>query len=570
MRKLVTYFRSYLKEIILSPLFKLLEAVFELIVPLVVASIIDKGIAEGDNSYITSRVILLVVFAVVGFGCAITAQYFAAKAACGISSDLRGDLYSHIETLPVRTFERTGSGKIITGLTSDINQISSGINLTLRLLLRSPFIVLGAAIMAFTVSPRMSVIFVIMLAVLTVFIVLNMKLLIPLNADTRDAMETLVVKSANGIAGSKVIRGFNRQNDDNEEFRGLNARLNRLQRKTGSVSALLNPVTFVIVNICICLLIYRGAVNVSYGNLTQGQVVALYNYMSQILIELIKFANLIVNVSRAIVCAGRVEKFFELKSDINGTIELDDVNKARSIKFDNVSFRYPDSNNDSLMNLSFSINAGEKIGIIGKTGSGKSTLASLMAGIIEPTAGEIRLDDTRLSDISDKSRSQAVSMCLQKAGMFTGSIRYNISLDRDGIGDSEVEEAARLSMSEEFIMKNEEGYDYKVYALGTGLSGGQKQRINIARGLAGRPGVLILDDSTSALDARTEKEFLANLDRLDNHPTVIMISQKINSVKDFDRIILIEDGKITYMAPHDELLARSASYRELCSLQGVS
>ena len=570
MRKLITYFRSYLKEIILSPLFKLLEAVFELIVPLVVASIIDEGIAQGDKSLITSRIILLVIFAVVGFGCAITAQYFAAYAACGITAELRGDLFAHIEKLPVRVFERIGSGKMITGLTSDINQISSGINLTLRLLLRSPFIVIGAAIMAFTVSPRMALIFVGMLVVLSLFIAVNMKMLIPLNAKTRETMEKLVIKSSNGISGSKVIRGFNRQNDDYDEFVQKSRELNILQKKTGSMSSLLNPVTFVIVNICICLLIYRGAINVSYGNLTQGQVVALYNYMSQILVELIKFANLIVNVSRAVVCAKRVGKLFELETDKEGGAVLEDPGKARSISFENVSFRYPDSNNDALTDLNFTINAGEKVGIIGKTGSGKSTMAALIAGVTEPSEGKVMIGDQDLNDLTDESRAKAVSMCLQKAGMLTGSVRYNISLDRDGIDDKTVEEAARISMSEEFIKNKEEGYDYKVYSLGTGLSGGQRQRINIARGLAGKPGVIVLDDSTSALDAKTERQFLSNLDEIDNHPTVIMISQKINSVKDFDRIMLVEDGRISYFAPHKELFDKSSTYRELCSLQGVS
>ena len=570
MRKLICYFKNYLKEIILSPLFKLLEAVFELIVPLVVASIIDNGIEGGNKSYILSRIILLLVFAIVGFGCAITAQFFAAKAACGITSNLRGDLFSHVEKLSVRTFERTGSGKIITGLTSDINQISSGINLTLRLLLRSPFIVIGASIMAFTVSPRLSLIFVAMLVVLSVFIAVNMKLLIPLNAKTRDKMETLVTKSSNGIEGSKVVRGFNRQDDDYEEFSKINKELNLLQRKTGSMSSLLNPVTFVIVNLCVCLLIYRGAVNVSHGNLTQGQVVALYNYMSQILVELIKLANLIVNVSRAVVCARRVEKFFDLQCDHQGTLSVEDAKRPHGITFTNVSFRYPDSNNDSLSDISFSIRPGEKIGIVGKTGCGKSTLAALIAGIVEPTAGEVKLDDINMNEISDESRSRSVSMCLQKAGLFTGTVRYNISLDRDEISDSDVEEAARASMSEEFINRKPEGYDYKVFALGTGLSGGQKQRISIARTLAGKPGVVIFDDSTSALDAATERQFLKNLDNIDNKPTVIMVSQKINSIKDFDRIILLEDGRISCFAPHEELLLKSSSYRQLCSLQGVS
>jgi len=570
MRTLIKYFRSYLKEIILSPAFKLLEAVFELIVPLVVAELIDTGIANSDRSYITSRVILLIVFAVVGFGCAVTAQYFAAYAAGGITCRLRGDLYKHISSLSVGTFEKTGTAKVITGLTSDCNQISSGINLTLRLLLRSPFIVFGALIMAVTVSPKMSLIFVIMLTVLSVFIAINMKMLIPLNSRTRDEMEKLVTRSGNGITGSKVIRGFNRQDDDHEGFARQNAALKYLQKKTGSVSTLLNPVTFVIVNLCICLLIYTGAVNVSYGDLTQGEVVALYNYMSQILVELIKFANLIVNVSRSVVCAGRVEKFLKLDIDDGGDKVLGNESEAHRLRFDNVSFKYPDSNNDSLKDLTFDIAPGEKIGIIGKTGSGKSTLAALASGILEPTAGTVTIDDTDIRDLTDKSRSGAVSLCLQKAGMFTGTIGYNISLDREGITKEMIDKAAEVSMSSEFINTKEERYDYKVYALGTGLSGGQKQRINIARTLAGNPGVVILDDSTSALDAKTERKFLDNLDELPNHPTVILISQKINSVKDFDRIMLLEDGRITYFAGHEDLYRMSVSYRELCRLQGVS
>lgn len=570
MNLIFRYIGKYKAVSVLSPVFKLLEACFELTVPLIIADLIDKGIATSDNGLISSRIVLLVIFAVVGFACAITAQFFAAKAACGITSNLRGDLFSHVEKLSVRTFERTGSGRIITGLTSDINQISSGINLTLRLLLRSPFIVIGAVIMAFTVSSRLSLIFVAMLVVLSVFIAVNMKLLIPLNAKTRDKMETLVTKSSNGIEGSKVIRGFNRQDDDYDEFSKVNSELNYLQRKTGSMSSLLNPVTFVIVNLCVCLLIYRGAINVSHGNLTQGQVVALYNYMSQILVELIKLANLIVNVSRAVVCANRVENFFKLKPDNKGTLEVKEANKPHAITFSNVSFRYPDSNNDSLSDISFSILPGEKIGIVGKTGCGKSTLAALIAGIVEPTAGEITLDDINMNDISDESRSKAISMCLQKAGLFTGTVRYNISLDREGISESDIADAAKNSMSEEFISRKPEGYDYKVFALGTGLSGGQKQRLSIARTLAGKPGVVIFDDSTSALDAGTERQFLKNLDNLENRPTVIMVSQKINSIKNFDRIILLEDGRISYFASHDELLLKSSSYRQLCSLQGVS
>ena len=570
MNLIFRYIGKYKAVSILSPVFKLLEACFELTVPLIIADLIDKGIAASDRSFIYSRIVLLVLFAVVGFVCAITAQYFAAYSANGITAAIREDLFRHITSLSVETYERTGSARIITGLTSDINQISSGINLTLRLLLRSPFIVAGAAIMAFTVSPSMSLIFVGMLALLSLFIFLNMKLLIPLNTRTREAMEKLVTKTSNGISGSKVIRGFNRQDDDCNEFRDMNGMLNVLQKKTGRVSSLLNPITFVIVNLSICLLIYTGAINVSHGDLTQGQVVALYNYMSQILVELIKFANLIVNVSRAVVCAHRIDKFFDLPAEHKGTVDLDDSSRPHGLAFEHISFRYPDSNNDVLSDISFSISPGERIGIIGKTGSGKSTLVSLMAGILRPTQGSITVDGISLYDLTDRSRSSSIALSVQKAGMFTGSVRYNISLDREGITDEMVKSASEISCCDEFISSRPEGYDYKVYGLGTGLSGGQKQRINIARSLAGRPGILILDDSTSALDAGTERKFLSNLDNMDQKPTVIMISQKINSVKDFDRIMLIEDGKISCFAPHEELYSMSGSYRTLCELQGVN
>ncbi|MBR2523694.1 MAG: ABC transporter ATP-binding protein [Clostridiales bacterium] len=570
MNLIFRYIGKYKAVSVLSPVFKLLEACFELTVPLIIADLIDKGIATSDNGLISSRIVLLVIFAVVGFACAITAQYFAAYSANGITAAIREDLFRHIESLSVETYEKTGSARIITGLTSDINQISSGINLTLRLLLRSPFIVAGAAIMAFAVSPRMSLIFIGMLALLSLFIFLNMKLLIPLNTKTREAMEKLVTKTSNGISGSKVIRGFNRQDDDCSEFRSINGILNTLQKKTGRVSALLNPITFVIVNISICLLIYTGAINVSHGDLTQGEVVALYNYMSQILVELIKFANLIVNVSRAVACAGRVDRFFSLPAENKGTAELNDSSMPHEISFDHISFRYPDSNNDILSDISFRIAPGERIGIVGKTGSGKSTLVSLMAGLLRPNAGSITVDGIPMDDLTDRSRSSSIALSIQKAGLFTGSVGYNISLDREGITDEMIRKASEISCCEEFISSRPEGYDYKVYALGTGLSGGQKQRINIARSLAGRPGILILDDSTSALDAGTERKFLTNLDNMDYKPTVIMISQKINSVKDMDRIMLIEDGKISCFAPHKELYGISGSYRTLCELQGVN
>lgn len=568
LKGVLKYVKGYSVQSILSPLFKLLEAVFELIVPLVIKDIIDKGIRGNDPAVIRNNIILLVIFAAVGIVCAICAQYFAASAAAGISSDVRRDLFSKIMHLSVSDYERIGSSNIVTGLTSDVNQIQSGINLTLRLLLRSPFIVFGAVIMAFTVSVRMALIFVVVVTVLGVFVAFNMRKAIPAYKETRRGLDALVDATGNGLAGVKVIRGFNRSSDDLKGFKEKSSALNLLQKKAAGISAFLNPVTFLIINLSVCFLIARGAVNVEAGNLTQGQVVALYTYMTMIIVELIKLANLIVTVSRAVACTVRVRDLLKyVDESISDAVEVKEPHAAHSLEFKGVSFSYPDSSEETLSDISFKVEKGERIGVIGMTGSGKSTVAQLASGLYPPDTGEILLDGCSVEKISRSSLYKAMSLCVQKARMFTGSISYNISLGREDITQDRIDRAIIDSCTDDVIAHKEEGKEFEVKANGAGLSGGQKQRIGIARALAGTPGLLIFDDSTSALDAATERRLLKNLSSLENSPTMIFVSQKIKTVMDLDKILLIEDGRISAYAPHKELLKISDTYRKLCALQ---
>ena len=568
MRKTTGYFRDYKLKSFLSPLFKLSEAAFELIVPLVIADIIDRGIPSGDLDFIKKRTLLLLLFAVVGYLSAVCAQYFAATAAAGIAGDIRKDLFKKVENLSISQYEKIGSSGIVTSLTSDVNQIQSGINLFLRLLLRSPFIVAGAVIMAFTISPRMSLIFIAAVIILGFVVAFNMKTAVPLYRKTREGLDSLADLARNGIDGIRVIRGFNRTSDDYKDFKAESAALNLSQKIASRVSSYLNPLTFLIINLAICMLIYRGGINFSSGELTQGQVVALYNYMSQILVELIKLANLIITVSRAVACADRVEGFLDLPDDDPyGTLAPEDFSKGLEIEFDNVSFGYEGSSEDILSGVSFKALPGEKIGIIGKTGSGKSTIAGLAAGLYKPSSGNVIIDGRSIFDYSHEYIAENISLCLQKAVLYKESVLYNIALGRSHSDNSALDEAVSASCTDDIIYSLNGGIDTVIGEDITGLSGGQKQRIGIARSLIGRPSILILDDSTSALDAATEKKLLRNLSCLSFNPTILFISQKIRSVRNCDRIILMDDGKISAIGSHEYLKKTSKSYRELLKLQ---
>ena len=567
MKLLFNHIGKYRTASILSPVFKLLEACFELTVPLIVANLIDFGIKNSDKAYVNSHVWILILFAVVGFVSAITAQYFAAYAATGISSGIRKSLHDKIQTLSIADYEKIGASGAVTLLTSDVNQIQTGINLFLRLLLRSPFIVIGACIMAAVVKPSMALIFVGCTALLTVVIVLNMKFSIVRHKEAREGLDELVKKTSNGISGERVIRGFNKTSDDFKKFEEKSRRLNISQTKASDFAAWLNPLTYAVVNLAICFLIYRGAVHFNIGDLSDGQVVALYNYMSQILIELVKLANLIVSVSRAYACLKRAEGLAGVVSTSNnGTKELDS-SKAVSVSLKNVSFTYQGNNEESVKDFSIDIAPGETIGIIGSTGCGKSTAASLIAGIYDAQQGEVLLDGINIRDISNASLSDNVGISLQKTRLFKGTLKDNITLGRDSLSDEDINEARRLSCSDDVLASKKEGLGFVISDGGAGLSGGQRQRIGIARALAAKPGLVILDDSTSALDWGTEKRLLNNIKSISEKPTVILISQKVRTCMNCDRIVLMDDGKIEAIAPHDELLKISENYRYMNSLQ---
>ena len=567
MRLIFDHIGKYRAASILSPVFKLLEACFELIVPLIVAGVIDNGIKKGDTGYVWSHVPILVIFAVVGFAVAITAQYFAAYSATGISSGIRKSLHDKLQTLSVSDYEKIGSSGIVTLLTSDVNQIQTGINLFLRLLLRSPFIVIGACIMAAVVKPSMALIFVACTAVLAVVIALNMKFSIVKHRQAREGLDSIVKKTSNGIAGERVIRGFNKTASDYDKFEAKSKALKTSQVKAADFAAWLNPLTYAVVNLSICFLIYRGAIHFNTGDLTDGQVVALYNYFSQILIELVKLANLIVSVSRAYACLKRAEGLVDLEiTAANGTMELPSA-KALSISMKNVSYTYQGNVEESVKDFSIDIKPGEKIGIIGSTGCGKSTAAAIIAGIYSATEGEVLIDGVNIRDVSRSSLASSVGMSLQKTRLFKGSLKDNITLGRKAISDDDINEACRISCSDDVVNAKKEGLDFVISDAGAGLSGGQRQRIGIARALAGKPGLIILDDSTSSLDWGTEKKLLNNLSGISSKPTVILVSQKIRTCMDCDRIILMDDGRIEAVAPHEELLRISENYRYMNSLQ---
>lgn len=567
MKLIIDHIGKYKAASILSPVFKLLEACFELTVPLIVAGVIDNGIRKGDMDYVWSNVPILVLFAVVGFASAITAQYFAAYSACGISSDIRKSLHDKLQTLSVSDYEKIGASGIVTLLTSDVNQIQTGINLFLRLLLRSPFIVIGACIMAAVVKPSMALIFVLCTAILAVVIALNMKFSIVRHKEAREGLDDLVKKTANGISGERVIRGFNKTSDDFAKFEEKSRKLNVSQTRAADFASWLNPLTYATVNLAICFLIYRGSLHFNAGTLTDGQVVALYNYMSQILIELVKLANLIVSVSRAYACVKRAERLMEIRSTAkNGTAVLPS-SKALSVTLRNVSFTYQGNNEESVKDFSVDIRPGETIGIIGSTGCGKSTAASLIAGMYDAQQGEVLIEGINIREIAASSMADSVGMSLQKTRLFKGSLKENISLGRTSLTDKDIDEACRLSCSDDVVASKKEGLDYVISDGGAGLSGGQRQRIGIARAIAGNPGLIILDDSTSALDWGTEKKLLNNIGSIDIKPTVILISQKVRTCMNCDRIILMDDGKIEAVASHEDLLKISENYRYMNSLQ---
>ncbi len=569
MKKLLVYLKAYKKETILAPLFKMLEASFELFVPLVIAAIIDTGIENKDVPYIVRMAVVLVVLAVVGLTCSLTAQYFSAKAAVGFAAKLKSALFAHIESLSFKEIDTLGTSTLITRMTSDINQVQSGVNLVLRLFLRSPFIVFGAMIMAFTIDVKAALIFVVAIPLLAVVVFGIMLISIPLFKKVQGALDTVLGITRQNLTGVRVIRAFNKEQSEIENFDEKNAVLTGLQKFVGKISALMNPVTFIIVNGAIAALIWTGAIRVDAGILTQGQVVALVNYMSQILVELVKLANLIITVTKAVACGNRIQSVFEIKPSMEeGSTKYSAQPKdGYAVEFKNVNLCYNDGADNSLTGIDFSVKKGETVGIIGGTGSGKSSLVGLIPRFYAATQGEVLVDGINVNEYSFDELRAHVGIVMQKAVLFKGTIRENLKWGRNDATDEELWEAIDAAQAREFVETKEGGLDFEIAQGGKNLSGGQKQRLTIARALVRKPDILILDDSASALDYATDAKLRAAIAALPGNMTVFIVSQRTASIMHADKIIVLDDGQMAGMGTQKELLENCEVYKEIYNSQ---
>lgn len=568
MKRIWLYLKEYKKECVFAPLFKMLEALFELFVPLVVASIIDVGIAGKDSGYIIKMCGMLVALAIIGLTCSITAQYFSAKAAVGCATGLRHHLFKHIQGFSFTEMDTIGTSTLITRMTSDINQVQNGVNLVLRLFLRSPFIVFGAMVMAFTIDVHAALVFVATIPVLAIVvfgIILSTR---PMYKNVQAGLDNVLGITRQNLTGVRVIRAFNKQQDEIREFKTANEQLNKLQKFVGKISGLMNPLTYVIINVAIVILLWTGAVRVNEGSLSQGQVVALYNYMSQILVELIKLANLVISVTKALACANRIDSVFAVKSGMADGVESIDNskqndNKENVVEFRNVSLKYEGAGAESLTDISFSIKKGQTVGIIGGTGSGKSSLVNLIPRFYDATSGEVLVNGVNVKDIRIKSLRENVGIVLQKALLFKGSIRENMKWGKKDATDSEIMEALEIAQAREFVDKKDGKLDAFVDQGGKNLSGGQRQRLTIARAVVKKPEILILDDSASALDYATDAALRKSIRQMKNNPTVFIVSQRAASLMYADKIIVLDDGNVAGIGTHDELLKSCEVYQEI-------
>lgn len=593
MRKLLVYLKDYKKETVLAPLFKLLEASFELFVPLVMAAIIDVGIAEGNKSYIVRMGLVLVGLALVGLVCSITAQFFAAKAAVGFATGLRHALFSHIQSLSFSEMDKVGVSTLITRMTSDINQTQSGVNLVLRLFLRSPFIVVGAMVMAFTVDVKAALIFVVTIPLLSLVVFGIMWITMPMYKKVQANLDKVLLITRENLTGVRVIRAFHKEKDETIRFRESNEELTELQKFVGRISGLMNPVTYVIVNGAVIVLIYTGAIRVEMGVLTQGAVVALVNYMSQILVELVKLANLIINVTKAIACGNRIQSVFEMKSSLeigqeksthrkSAQKELVQEKSAQkeirqkesvqipdeyAVRFQHVCLTYQGADEEALTDIDFAVKKGQTIGIIGGTGSGKSSLVHLIPRFYDATGGNVWINGRNVKDYPLQELRKKVGMVPQKAVLIQGSIEENLRWGNKDASVEELWEALRISQAEEFVRKLPEGLGHRVEQGGKNLSGGQRQRLTIARALVRKPEILILDDSASALDFATDARLRAAIRSIAYNPTVFIVSQRTSSVRHADCILVMDDGNLAGMGTHEELLASCPVYQEIYESQ---
>ena len=558
--------KGYTKECIISPLFKLLEACFELFVPLVVARIIDIGIASGDKKYVTNQCLILVALAVIGLCCTLLAQYYAAKAAVGFSTKVKHSLFSHIQSLSYTEIDTLGTPTLITRMTSDMNQVQSGVNLTLRLFMRSPFIVFGAMIMAFTIDTDSALVFAVAIPVLALVVFGIMWATIPLYKKVQGKLDKVLGITRENLTGVRVIRAFANEENEEADFKQATGELNIAQKFVGKISAIMNPATYAIVNIAIAVLIWSGAVKVNSGSLSQGQVIALYNYMSQILVELIKLANLIVTVTKAVACGNRVQGVFEIKPSITeGSTLLG--NGENSVEFKGACLRYANASENSLDNVDFCVKRGETIGIIGGTGSGKTSLINLIPRFYDVCQGEVLVDGVNVKDYSSEALLSKIGIVPQRAVLFAGTIRDNMKWGNENATDKEIEDAIALAQAKDVLDGKEGGLDYKIEQGGRNLSGGQRQRFTIARALVKKPEILIFDDSSSALDFATDARLRASLKALDYNPAVFIVSQRTSSIAGADKIVVLDDGEVVGIGTHSELLENCIVYSEIYSSQ---
>ena len=559
--------KNYKKESFFAPLFKMMEAIFELIVPLVVSSVIDNGILKNDYRKVLTDVGIMVLLAVVGMSVSVTAQYFAAKAASGFGRELRSDLFKKIQSLSFSELDSAGTSTLVTIMTNDTAQVQNGVNMVLRLFLRSPFIVFGALIMAFTIDVKCALVFLITIPILTAVIVAIMKYTMPRYRSIQFHLDDLTLKTRENLSGARVIRAFTREAEETEGFYEKSKALSHLQKAVGRISALMNPLTYVIINVAIIVLIYEGGIRVNTGELSQGQVVALYNYMSQILVELIKLANLIVTVTRSFACASRIENVFKLQNTLQHTDNSAKVNDY-AVCFDNVSLKYNGSSEDSLRNIDFKAQKGDIIGIIGGTGSGKTSLVSLIPHFYDSTEGTVYVDGVDVKAQDDNQLRSKIGFVLQKAVLFKGTVRDNLLWGNKEATDDDMIEALKNAQVYDTILEKG-GLDAEIKQNGANLSGGQKQRLSVARALVRKPQILVLDDSSSALDFATEAAMRKAILSLNYKPTVFIVSQRASSVMFADLIIVLEDGECVGCGKHDELLENCEVYREIYDSQFV-
>lgn len=569
MHKLLRYIRGYEKQALLAPLFKMLEACFELFVPLVVASIIDTGINNADSVFIWQRCGLLVLLAVIGLTCSLTAQYFSAKAALGFGTALRKDLFRHIDTLSYSELDGIGTPTLVTRMTSDINQVQNGVNLTLRLLLRSPFIVLGALIMAFSISPRLTLLFVLATVLISLIIWLIMRTTVPIYHQAQNGLDRVTLLTRENYVGARVVRAFARQADELAAFVETNDHLKAIQWKAGRISAMMNPLTYLVVNLTVIALLLLGGREVNTGNLTQGEVIALINYMSQILLNLLRVADLVISVTRALASGMRVNEILNTKTSMPdpATAELSAQADSPAVDFDQVSFTYRGAGGPSLTGIGFSAQPGETIGVIGGTGSGKTTLIDLVARFYDASEGTVRLFGHNVKEYSFAQLRRLIGIVPQQAMLFTGTIRDNMRWAAPNATDEEIWAALEIAQAADFVRGKPGQLDEPVETAGRNFSGGQRQRLTIARALVPKPKILILDDSASALDFATDAALRKALKEKTQGMTVFIVSQRAASVQRADHILVLDDGALVGDAPHAQLLATCPVYKEICLSQ---